>query len=84
MILLKIKYIGGADATLSVIKEQGVNEVFDLRNDGKAQEGFPIKHTDISIQLLKIGMIRKNSLSPAIQAVTEDAQEGKKSILSLC
>ncbi|MFS0873636.1 MULTISPECIES: protein-tyrosine phosphatase family protein [Paenibacillus] len=70
-------YIGGADAALSAIKEQGVTEVFDLRDDGKAQEGFPDSHR-YHYPIVENRNDQEESIKSAIQAVTEAVQEGKK------
>ncbi|WP_339296975.1 dual specificity protein phosphatase family protein [Paenibacillus sp. FSL R5-0623] len=71
-------YIGGADAALSAIKEQGVTEVFDLRDDGKAQEGFPDSAHRHHYPIVENRNDQEESIKSAIQAVTEAVQEGKK------
>ncbi|WP_433743699.1 protein-tyrosine phosphatase family protein [Paenibacillus amylolyticus] len=71
-------YIGGADAALSAIKEQGVTEVFDLRDEGKAQEGFPDSAKRHHYPIVEDRNDQEESIKSAIQAVTEAVQEGKK------
>lgn len=76
-------YIGGADAALSAIKEQGVTDVFDLRDDGKPQEGFPDSTNRHHYPIVENRNDQEESIKFAIQAVTEAVQAGKN-ILSLC
>ncbi|WP_440108633.1 protein-tyrosine phosphatase family protein [Paenibacillus sp. QZ-Y1] len=71
-------YIGGADAALSAIKEQGVTEVFDLRDDGKAQEGFPASAKRHHYPIIEDRDDQEESIKAAIVAVTEAVQSDKK------
>lgn len=71
-------YIGGADAAVHAIKEQGITDVFDLRDDGEKQEGFPETTTRHHYPIIEDRDDQEESIKAAIVAVTEAVQSDKK------
>lgn len=71
-------FIGGADVAVQAIKEQGITDVFDLRENGEKQEGFPETTTRHHYPIMEDRDDQEDFIKAAILAVTKAVQSDKK------
>jgi protein-tyrosine phosphatase len=71
-------YIGGEDALLQALQEQGISDVYDLRDNGKQADGFPANVTRHHYPIVEDAEGQEASIHAAIQAVTQAVNDDKK------
>jgi protein-tyrosine phosphatase len=71
-------YIGGEDALLQALQEQGISDVYDLRDNGKQIDGFPTNVTRHHYPIVEDAGGQEASIHAAIQAVTQAVNNDKK------
>jgi protein-tyrosine phosphatase len=71
-------YIGGADTIKAAVEEQGITEVFDLRDDGKQSESFPQGVTRHHYPIVEDKSNQIDSIKYAIDAVMSVVKSDKK------